>query len=57
MFSNSIIEYFCCDEHNDAYVAAKARARGQDSEWTPEVHDCLNAITTHLADIRTKSEK
>ena len=53
MYSNSVIHGFCCDEHNNAYIAARAKAREGNQELpTPEELDCLNAIEAHLAKIR-----
>jgi hypothetical protein len=56
MLSNSVIEDFCCDEHYNAYITARAKAREKNQElWTTEELGCLNVIETHLAEICAKS--
>lgn len=57
MLSNSEIANFCCDEHNKAYIGARERARLADTEWTPEVLMCLDAITFHRAELRAELDK
>jgi len=53
MKDNEIVN-FCCEEHNNAYIDARAKSRlTNDDKWTDEEHRCLDAIKDHLAQLRT----
>jgi hypothetical protein len=53
--TESQIQFFCCDEHNDAYIEARRQSRIQGAEWTSEEHHALIEIEAHLARQRPES--
>jgi hypothetical protein len=49
--TGSIISFFCCDAHVDAYVEARRRSRAGGIEWTPEEIKSLSEIEEHLREL------
>jgi len=53
--TDSRIAFFCCDEHNDAYIEARRRSRIQGVDPTPEELRIHGEIDEHLSRQRNES--
>lgn len=50
------IDFFCCDAHNDAYIAARQKSRTSGLGWTLEEISALDVIKAHLAELHNTAK-